>query len=205
MEVHQAECQLDHELVEQSRGDMAPLHAVGNQCDESYCQEVLGWRPPLQVLTGRTVDISILLVFMFWDVVKCSRYEDHEYKGQVSSMKQSEIIGHFVGFSHNIGHKLTFLVLTDDTRSVISRSRVTLVKTEENNLKLDDDFGKLQNQVHVQSKHDGKEDSIKLPKIAMPSWILPKQVPASLSYLFNYHLSLIINHKNTECLFSIVI
>jgi hypothetical protein len=34
-------------------------------------------------------------------------------------------------------------------------------------------------------------------KMAMPSWILPKQVPASLSSLFNYHLSLIINRKNT--------
>jgi hypothetical protein len=128
-------------------------------------EKSLGWRPPLQVLTGRTVDISILLVFMFWDVVKCSRYEDHDYKGQVGSKKQSEITGCFVGFSHDIGHKLTFLVLTDDTRSVIARSRVTLIKTEENNLKLDDDFGKLRNRVYVWSSHDGKEDSIKLPTI----------------------------------------
>jgi hypothetical protein len=35
-----------------------------------------------------------------------------------------------------------------------------LIKTEENNLKLDDDFGKLQNWVYVWLKHDGKEDSI---------------------------------------------
>jgi hypothetical protein len=128
-------------------------------------EKSLGWRLPLQVLTGHTIDISILLVFMFWDVVKCSRYEDHDYKGQVGSKKQSEITGCFVGFSHDIGHKLTFLVLTDDTKSVISRSRVTLIKTEENNLKLDDDFGKLWNQVYVWSRHDGKEDSIKLPTI----------------------------------------
>jgi hypothetical protein len=72
--------------------------------------------------------------------------------------KQSEITGRFVGFSHDIGHKLTFLVLTDDTKSVISRSRVTLIKTEENDLKLDDDFGKLRNRVYVRSRHDGKED-----------------------------------------------
>jgi hypothetical protein len=65
----------------------------------------------------------------------------------------------------NIGHKLTFLVLTDDTKSVISRSRVMLIKTEENNLKLDDDFRKLWNWVCVWSRHDGKEDSIKLPTI----------------------------------------
>jgi hypothetical protein len=55
--------------------------------------------------------------------------------------------------------------LTNDTRSVISRSRVTLIKTEENNLKLDDDFGKLRNWVYVWSRHDRKEDSIKLPTI----------------------------------------
>jgi hypothetical protein len=36
VEVHQAECQLDHELEEHSRGDLAPMHEVGNQCDESY-------------------------------------------------------------------------------------------------------------------------------------------------------------------------
>ena len=88
-----------------------------------------------------------------------------DYKGQVSSKKQSKITGHFIGFSHYIGHKLTFLVLTDDTKTVISRSRVMLIKTEENNLKLDDDFGKLWNQVYVWSRHDGKEDSIKLPTI----------------------------------------
>jgi hypothetical protein len=40
-----------------------------------------------------------------------------------------------------------------------------LIKTEENNLKLDDDFGKLWNWVYVWSRHDGKEDSIKLPTI----------------------------------------
>jgi hypothetical protein len=111
------------------------------------------------------INISILLVFMLWDIVKCSQYEDHDYKGQVGSKKQSKIVGHFVGFSHDIGHKLAFLVLTDDMKSVISRSRVTLIKTEENNLKLNDDFGKLRNQVYVWSRHDGKEDSIKLPTI----------------------------------------
>jgi hypothetical protein len=37
VEVHQMECQLDHELAEHSREDMAPMHEVGNQCDEPYC------------------------------------------------------------------------------------------------------------------------------------------------------------------------
>ena len=87
---------------------------------------------------------------MFWDIVKCYQYKDHEYKGQVSSVKQSEITGCFVRFSHDIGHRLTFLVLSEDPKTVISRSRAMFIKTEENNLKLDEDFGKLCNQVYVQ-------------------------------------------------------
>jgi hypothetical protein len=86
-------------------------------------------------------------------------------KDKWQQVKQSEITRCFVGFSHDIGHRLTFLVLTDDTKTVISRSRVTLIKTEENNLKLDDDFGKLPNWIYVWSKHDGKEDNIKFPMI----------------------------------------
>ena len=38
--IKHAECHLDHELEEHSRGDMAPMHKVGNQCDESYGQEI---------------------------------------------------------------------------------------------------------------------------------------------------------------------
>ena len=31
-------------------------------------EKSLGWQTPLQVLTGQTTDISILLVFLFWDM-----------------------------------------------------------------------------------------------------------------------------------------
>ena len=34
----------------------------------------LGWRPPLKVLEGVTKDISILLLFLFWDKVFIKRY-----------------------------------------------------------------------------------------------------------------------------------
>ena len=36
-------------------------------------EKSLGWKPPLQVLTGQTIDISILLCFLFWDVVYVTR------------------------------------------------------------------------------------------------------------------------------------
>jgi hypothetical protein len=89
-------------------------------------EKSLQWRPPLEVLTGQTVDISILLCFLFWDVVYVTRYDDTQYKGQVGSNKSSEIRGCFVGFSHHVGHALTFKILTDDTRNIIHRSRVRL-------------------------------------------------------------------------------
>ena len=79
----------------------------------------LNWKPPLQMLTGQTIDISILLQFLFWDVVYVARYNDHQYHGQIGSTKSSEICGRFVGFAWNVGHALTFKVLTDDTNKVI--------------------------------------------------------------------------------------
>ena len=101
----------------------------------------IGWRPPLQVLTGQTIDISIILVFMFWDVVYCARLKDKDYNGQIGNDKSSEIRGRFVGFAWDIGHALTFMILTDDTQHIISRSRLRLAKVPENNLKLDKEAG----------------------------------------------------------------
>jgi hypothetical protein len=42
-------------------------------------EKSLGWRTPLEVLTGQTTDISIALCFLFWDVVYVKRYEDKDY------------------------------------------------------------------------------------------------------------------------------
>ena len=130
-------------------------------------EKSLGWRPPLQVLTGQTIDISILLIFMFWDVVYCSRYEDKQYKGQIGSQKSSEIRGRFVGFSWSVGHALTFMVLTDDTRQIIHRSRLRLAKVGENNLKLDRDAGAVPERIYIRSKRDDEGDNVRLPTIDM--------------------------------------
>ena len=54
-------------------------------------EKLIVWKPPLQVITGKTIDISILLVFMFWDVVYCTRYKDKEYNGLLGNTKSSEI------------------------------------------------------------------------------------------------------------------
>ncbi len=106
-------------------------------------EESLRNRPPLQVLTGQTIDISILLIFLFWDVVYVTRYDDTSYHGQIGSEKSSEVRGRFVGFAWDVGHALTFKVLTDNTQRIICRSRVRLSKSGENNLKLDTKAGEV--------------------------------------------------------------
>ena len=82
-------------------------------------EESLGWHPPLEVLTGKTQDISILLCFMFWDVVYVPKYENTQM-----GEKENEIRGRFVGFAWNVGHALTFKILTDDTQKIIDRDKL---------------------------------------------------------------------------------
>lgn len=115
-------------------------------------------KPPLEILTGTTIDISIILCFLFWDVVYVERYEDSSYHGQPGSVKSNEIRGHFVGFAWNVGHALTSKVLTDDTQKVIHRSRLRLAKEMENNLKLDVEAGAVPERFYLHSKHEGKKE-----------------------------------------------
>ena len=146
-------------------------------------EKSLNWRPPLQVLTGQTVDISILLCFLFWDVVYVTRHKDTQYMGQIGSKKSSEIRGRFVGFSKHVGHALTFKILTDDTRQIIHRSRLRLGKDGENNLKLDTAAGKYPERVYIQSKRDLEGDDVVLPTIDMsqnPFNVPDDHLPASI-------------------------
>ena len=83
-------------------------------------KKLLGWRTLLQVLTGQTTNISIALCFLFWDVVYVKCYKNQHCSGQVGSASSLEIRGHMVGFSLDCVHHLTFLILTDDTKQVIS-------------------------------------------------------------------------------------
>ena len=53
-------------------------------------EKSLNWKPPLQVLTGQTIDISILLQFIFWDVVYVTQYDDHQYHGQIGSENEDQ-------------------------------------------------------------------------------------------------------------------
>ena len=125
----------------------------------------LGWRPPLEVLTGQTVDISIILCFMFWDVVYVSRLPDDHYKSSLGNDQSDEIRCRFVGFAWDVGHAFTFKVLTEDTRRVIHRSRLRLANVMENNLKLDRAAGAVPERVYLHSKRDEEGDKMVLPTI----------------------------------------
>ena len=115
-------------------------------------EKSLGWRPPLEVLSGNTLDISIFMCFLFWDIVCVSRYKDKQFKDQVRSKKSDEMRGRFVGFAWDVGHALTFLVLTSDANKIIARSQLRLAKDMENNLKLDVEAGAVPERIHIKSK-----------------------------------------------------
>ena len=128
-------------------------------------EESLGWKPPLQMLTGQTIDISILLYFRLWDIVYVSRYDDSNYNGEIGSENSSEIRGRFVGFTWRVGHAITFKVLTDDIKKIICRSRVHLSKDRDNNLMLDARAGANPEQTFIYSNRDGKGGGLVLPTI----------------------------------------
>jgi hypothetical protein len=84
---------------------------------------------PLTLLTGVTVDISVLLRFYFWQKV----YYKLEDPGFPSDSKEG--VGHIVGISEHVGHALTWKILTEDTNKVIYRSQVRPFHSEDRNFR----------------------------------------------------------------------
>lgn len=111
----------------------------------------LGWKIPLSILLGVTVDVSPLLRFYWFQPV----FYAIDDAGFPSDSK--EALGRFVGISTNCGHTMTFKVLTDDTNRVIVRS---LVRPADDplrpNLRLLDLFDgeKSDSKIVVRSKFD---------------------------------------------------
>ena len=65
-------------------------------------------------------DISPILVFTFYQPV----YVLLDEKEQHFPNKSKEVRGHFAGISENIGHKMSFLILLDETQEIVSHSLV---------------------------------------------------------------------------------
>ena len=75
---------------------------------------------PLAMATGQPVDISLIIRFTFWErVLYCDGYES--FPGD-----SHEETGRFVGIAPNIGHVITYLILTNTTQKVIPRSRTAI-------------------------------------------------------------------------------
>jgi len=78
----------------------------------------LDGKVPLTVLTGVTQDISKLLRFHWYEHV-LFREDESTFPSE-----SPESSGRFVGFSENVGHDMTFTILTDKTNKIIYRSEV---------------------------------------------------------------------------------
>ena len=46
--------------------------------------------------------------------------------------ESDEMAGRFVGFSENVGHQMTYILLTEETNKIIYRSRVKLAALQPN-------------------------------------------------------------------------
>ena len=79
--------------------------------------ETLGWITPWQKRFGETPDISPFLQFQFYEKVL---YRDSAEKFPETEEKA----GYWLGVTKNVGHKLTYKILTNDTRQIIERSVV---------------------------------------------------------------------------------
>ena len=88
------------------------------------CQS-LQWRTPPEALEGSTPDISPLLHFSFWDPVNY-KFDDSDFPSG-----STEGRGRWVGIAKNVGHTMTYQILTDDTKKVIYRSNVCSALTKE--------------------------------------------------------------------------
>ena len=72
--------------------------------------ESLGWKTPMEMLTGQTPDISVIYRYELWEDVYFSMYEDSITLGE-----DDEYCGWFAGFSENVGNSMTYKVLCKET------------------------------------------------------------------------------------------
>ena len=88
--------------------------------------------PPLQALTGQTPDINFLLHFSFWEPVYYRVNPNEPSSSFLSTSNERK--SYWVGFSDNVGDKLTWKILTEDTSHLIFRSAVRSVNNTTPNL-----------------------------------------------------------------------
>jgi hypothetical protein len=85
---------------------------INNHC----ATPLLGWKTPISVRHGHTPDISAFLQFKFWEKVY--------YKVEGKHPNSKEAAGRWMGVSNTVGDELTYVIWTDKTHRVVSRSVV---------------------------------------------------------------------------------
>ena len=91
--------------------------------ENHLAREGLGWRTPMEWVNGFTPDISQILQFQFYEPVYYKLIDHEKWGGS------NEALGRFVGFAENIGHAMTFKILTEDNH-VIARSDVRTARKQ---------------------------------------------------------------------------
>lgn len=94
-------------------------------CDieNHLAKKSLGWKTPMEWMHGFTPDISPILQFQFYEPVFYKLHDHDKWGGS------NEALGRFVGFADNIGHAMTFNILTEDGH-VIARSDVRTARSQ---------------------------------------------------------------------------
>ena len=103
---------------------------------------------PLLALTGITPDISIILLFTFYQPVFYATYDQH------FPSESEERAGYWVGFGEHCGDAMTHKILDHDTQKIIYRSAVRPKKSSTPNHRLAPHGGE------VSASSDPSEDKI---------------------------------------------
>ena len=103
---------------------------------------------PLLALTGITPDISIILLFTFYQPVFYATYDQH------FPSESEERAGYWVGFGEHCGDAMTHKILDQDTQKIIYRSAVRPKKSSTLNHRLAPHGGE------VSTSSDPSEDKI---------------------------------------------
>ena len=103
---------------------------------------------PLLALTGITPDISIILLFTFYQPVFYATYDQH------FPSESEERAGYWVGFGEHCGDAMTHKILDQDTQKIIYRSAVRPKKSSTPNHRLAPHGGE------VSTSSDPSEDKI---------------------------------------------
>jgi hypothetical protein len=94
-----------------------------------------GKTPRLSMINSQIPDISIIQYYRFYEPVYYAHYDSSTKTQPVDTT--SERLGYLAGFSANVGHAFTFLVVSHNTREVLHRSRLRSAKDGEQNLRSD--------------------------------------------------------------------